>query len=218
MASILTKTITPDSVMSFDINPGTLHQFLDARAENGPRLKCVEGSVTLVSPSRPHESAGRRLEFLILAVCSELGIGYDVLGSTTWKLPFGSGDTAYEPDAAYYVQSFGLNEENQPPDLAVEVVVTHSERKALLAGALLKIPEVWVLDILRHRLSFFHLATRGKNQGTYQAKTTSLAFPFLRPDELLERLDDPAANVTVFHENCREWARRVLVPRSEAGK
>src|SRR6266436_2891311 len=50
MASILTQTIAPDTVISFEINPGTLLDFLDTRAEGGPRLKCFEGSVTLVSP------------------------------------------------------------------------------------------------------------------------------------------------------------------------
>jgi hypothetical protein len=29
----------------------------------------------------------------------------------------------------------------------------------------------------------------------------------------MERLDDPATDDTEFHENCRAWAKRVLVPR-----
>ena len=53
MASTLVPTITPDNVISFEINPGTLLQFLETRAEGGPRLKCFEGSVTLVSPGDP---------------------------------------------------------------------------------------------------------------------------------------------------------------------
>jgi Uma2 family endonuclease len=219
MASTLVPAIAPDSVVSFEINPGTLLQFLDTRAEGGGhRLKCVEGSVTLVSPGRPHERAGRRLDHLILAACSELGIRYEALGSTTWRLPLGAGDTAYEADNACDVQSFGVDDEDHPPDLAIEVVVTHPERKALLAGAVLRIPEVWVLDVPRHRLTFYHLAARGKDKETYRARSSSRAFPFLRPDELLERLDDPAADVTAFHENCRAWARAVLAPRRRGGR
>jgi hypothetical protein len=34
--------------------------------------------------------------------------------------------------------------------------------------------------------------------------------------EVLERLDDPETDDAMFHENCREWARRVLVPRLRA--
>ena len=96
--------------------------------------------------------------------------------------------------------------------------MTNPERKALLAGAFLGIPELWVLDVPRHRLTFHHLTTRGKNKGTYRVKPTSRAFPFLRSDELLERLDDPEPDDTAFHENCRAWARRVLVPRARAPK
>jgi hypothetical protein len=129
------STIAPDEVVSFRINPGTLLQLLDARAEGGPLLKCFEGSVTLVSPGRPHESMGLRLDRLIMLVCLELGISHTALGSSTWALPFGAGDTAYEPDEAYYVQSRGLAKPHHPPDLAIEVVVTNPEGKALQAAA-----------------------------------------------------------------------------------
>src|SRR5436309_13141532 len=114
MASTMASTITPDSVISFELNPGTLLQFLETRAEGGPRLKCFEGSVTLVSPGMPHEKSGSRLDLLILAVCLELGTRREALRSTTWKLPFGAGDTAYEADNTYYVQSQGTARKDQP--------------------------------------------------------------------------------------------------------
>ena len=209
-------TITPDLVISFEINPGTLPQFLESRAEGGPRLMCFEGSVTLVSPGRTHESKGQRLDHLILAVCLELGIKFTGLASTTWTLPFGAGDTGYEADRAYYVQSYGTARTQQPPDLAIEVVVPHPETKALRAGAFLKIPEFWVLDIPRHRLTFHHLAVRGKQKGAYRPEPRSRAFPVLLSVEVLERLDDPEPDDATFHENCRAWARRVLVPRQRA--
>jgi Uma2 family endonuclease len=216
MASILTQTIAPDMVISFEIKPGTLLQFLDARAEGGPRLKCFEGSVTLVSPGPTHEAKGHRLDHLILAICLELGIKHTGLASTTWTLPFGAGDTGYEADAAYYIQSQGTAKKHQPPDLAIEVVVSHSEKKALRAGAFLKIPEMWVLDIPRHRLTFYHLVIKGKQKGTYRPQPRSRAFPVLLSAEVLERLDDPDTDDTAFHEHCRTWARRVLVPRRGA--
>jgi Uma2 family endonuclease len=215
MASVPTQAlaITPDIVLSFDINPGTLLQLLESRTEKGPRLQCFEGSVTLVSPGESHESQNARLSILILAICLKLRISYFPLQSTTWFLPFGSGDTAYEADAAYYIQSFGKTRKNQPPDLAVEIVVSHSAAKALRAGAFLKIPELWVLDIPRRKLTFSHLAMRGQHKGTYKPIPQSRAFPTLTPADVLDRLDDPEDDAMTFHENCREWARRVLVPR-----
>ena len=213
MASTLVPTIAPDTVISFEINPGTLLQFLETRAEGGPRLKCFEGSVTLVTPGRSHELMGSRLDHMILAICLELRIKFTPLESTTWTLPFGAGDAGYEADKAYYIQSHGTTKEHHPPDLAIEVVVSHSEQKALRAGVLLKIPEMWVLDLPRHRLTFYHLAVRGKQKGTYRPEPRSRAFPVLVSAEVLERLDDPETDNAAFHENCRAWARQVLVPR-----
>src|SRR4051812_25565529 len=112
MALALAQTIAPDMVISFEINPGTLLQFLDTRAEGGPRLKCFEGSVTLVSPGMPHEVAGERLAGLVLAVCLELRVKHSALASTTWTLPFGAGDTGYEADRAYYIQSHGTTKKH----------------------------------------------------------------------------------------------------------
>ena len=216
MASTLAPTIAPDIVISFEINPGTIPQLLETRAEGGPLLKCFEGSVTLVSPGKPHETMASRLDLLILAVCLELRIRYTGLASTTWTLPFGAGDTAYEADKAYYIQSQGTEKRHQPPDLAIEVVVSHSEKKALRAGAFLKIPEMWVLDIPRHRLTFFHLVVRGKQKGVYRPQPRSRAFPALMSAEVLERLDDPETDDAAFHEDCRTWVKRVLVPRRRA--
>ncbi len=214
MENTLSPAISPDVVLSFDINPGSLLQFLESRAEGGPRLKCFEGSVTLVSPGMPHERDLDRLSSLVKAICFALGMKLSALRSTTWFLPLGIGDTAYEADAAYYIQSFGRAKPYQPPDLAIEVVVSHPATKALRAGAFLKIPELWVLDIPRHKLTFYCLATRGKHEGTYRPAFRSRAFPVLTSADVLERLEDPEADDITFDENCREWARRVLVPRA----
>jgi Uma2 family endonuclease len=213
MVVTLAKAITPDRVMTIRIRPGMFRQFRDALAEGGPRLKCYKGSVTLVSSGRSHETAGGRLASLVLAVCLELGIRHTALHSTTWELPEGDEGTAYEADQSYYVQSHGKADEGQVPDLAIEVVVSNPATKALACGALLGIAELWVLDVPRHRLTFFHLMKRGKHKGTYQPQPRSRAFPFLIASEVLERLDDPEPDDTAFHRNCRDWAGRMLAPR-----
>jgi Uma2 family endonuclease len=213
MAATFDPAITPDAVFTFEIRPGTLLQFLETRAEGGPRLKCFEGSVTLVSPGMPHEEAAERLATVVVTLCLELHVKYKALASTTWTLPFGSGDIAYEADKAYYIQSHGTEQRNHPPDLVIEVVVSHPEKKALQAGALLKIPEMWVFNLPLRQLTFHHLTARGKSRGSYRPMPRSRAFPVLTSAEVLERLDDPATDDGAFHEGCRAWAKRVLVPR-----
>jgi hypothetical protein len=98
----------------------------------------------------------------------------------------------------------------------MEVVVSHSEKKALRAGAFLKIPEMWVLDPPRHRLTFYHPVLRGKQKGAYRPQPRSRAFPVLIASEVLEWLDDPETDDVTFHENCRDWAGQVLITRQRA--
>jgi len=212
MASTLAPTIAPDRVISFEINPGTLLQFLDTRAEGGPRLKCFEGSVTLVSPGLPHEAPAERLSTLVLAICLEFRVKHKSLASTKWTLPFGAGDTAYEADKAYYIQRQGTAKRQQPPDLAIEVVVSHSETKALRAGAFLKIPEMWFLDLPRHLLTFYHLVLRGKSKGTYRSEPRSRAFPVLLSAEVLERLTAPRLRGRTLSRNLVAWPARDSMP------
>lgn len=212
MATTLALPFTPDNVMDFHIMPGTLGLLRDTMAEGGPRIKCYEGSVTLVSPGETHETSSERLASLILAVCTVMRVAYTSLGSTYYGLPKGSGDIGYEPDKCFYIQSHGTAAKGQVPDLAIEIVVSNSEKKALACGALLGIPEIWVLDIPRHRLTFYRLVQRGKHKGSYQPQSQSRAFPLLSSSEVLERLDDPERDGTAFHENCRNWAAEVLVP------
>jgi Uma2 family endonuclease len=216
VASALAPIVTPDRVVTFQIRPGTLARFLDTVEEGGPRLICYQGSVTLVSPGMPHETGWGRLSILVMAVCLELKIKHRALASTTWLLPGAAKDTAYEADQCYYVQSYGTAAKGQVPDLAIEVVVSNPATKALACGALLGIPEMWVLDVPRHRLTFYRLVKEGKHKGTYRPTSRSRAFPDLLAREVLLRLDDPETDDTAFHENCRAWARRVLVPRRQA--
>ena len=60
MATTLALPFTPDKVIDFHIMPGTLGLLRESMAEGGPRIKCYEGSVTLVSPGETHESSGER--------------------------------------------------------------------------------------------------------------------------------------------------------------
>ena len=217
MASILARAITPDNFISFDINSGTLLKLLGARADGGPRLKCFKGSVTLVAARMTHGAETFRIGMLILAICGALKVKSKGVGGTTWVLPLGVGDTAYEADASFFIQSFEHADTAQIPDLAVEIVVSHSPITALRAGAFLGISELWVYDVPQRKVTFHRLATKGKAKGTYQTTSWSRAFPVLTSADVSERMDDPEFEGCAFFESCQAWARRVLIPRLEAG-
>lgn len=208
-----------DNLVEFELVPGSYRAFLETLAESGrPRLKCFRGSVTLVAPKRAHESAGNRVANLILAVCQEFGIAHEALASTTWDVPTWKDDTGYEADECFYIESFGTDDPDRRPDLAVEVLNAGRDTKARACGEALGIPEMWVVDVRRHKLTFFTLAGRGPQKGKYLVATRSRALPMLSSEEVLARLDDPERDTGAFHENCRRWAREVLAPRGAGAR
>jgi Uma2 family endonuclease len=212
MAAIATE-VEPDVVISLQLVPGTYRAFRDAVEEGGPRLKCYEGSVLLVAPKDAHETVSDRISSLILAVCLEFRVAHLPLESTTWDVSTWMKDTGYEADRSYYIQSFGKADPGYRPDLAVEVVNTHKDTKARQCGEALKIPELWVYNVRRRQMTFLGLSRQGPHKGTYQPIARSRALPWLRAAEVEERLADPVEDATLFHENCRRWARRVLRTR-----
>ena len=181
MASILAPKIAPDVVLSFEIKPGTLppSSWRLAREGGTPAQVHSRGaSRSCHRGCRTRSPKGRRSESSILAICLELRIKFKSLASTTWTLPRGAGDTAYEAYAAYYIPRHDRAKPRQAPDLAVEIVVTNPASKALRAGALLKIPEMCVLDIPRHRLTLLStLATRRQTQGGLSARAPEPGIP-----------------------------------------
>ena len=215
MATSIAAELTPDRVMTLELLPGTLEQFRATLEEGGPLLKCYEGSVTFVSPGETHETYSQRLGILLLAVCGVFKVPLRPLGSTYWHVSGGAKNVGYEPDGCYYIRDPATIEKGQIPDLAIEIVVSHSPKKALACGAALGIPELWVLDIPAHRLTFHHLVRRGKSAGTYKPMPNSRAFPWLPSAELLEQLDDPEQDGPGFLENCREWATQILLPKAQ---
>ena len=66
-----------------------------------------------------------------------------------------------------------------PPDLAIEIDVTHATLDRMSIYAALRIPEVWTLagDILN-----FHVL---QDNGTYSAAPASLSFPMVTPADLM---------------------------------
>ena len=210
--SRLAEPIAPDSVVSFDINPGTLLQFLETRAEGGPRLKCFEGSVTLVSPGRSHESKGYRLDTWSVAVCPN-----SESITRAWPRPPGpcrSGPAIPPTRRTKPITSRATAGRRRGPGPRPG----HRDRRhqprgqGARAGAFLKIPELWVFNVPRHRPGVPSPGGEGQASGHLPAESRSRAFPFLTSAEVLERLDDPEPSDRAFEASCRAWARDVLLP------
>ncbi|HQU42966.1 MAG TPA: Uma2 family endonuclease, partial [Pirellulales bacterium] len=95
-----------------------------------------------------------------------------------------------------------------PPDLAIEVDLTHSSLDRMSIYAALGVPEVW-------RATCEGLTFNLLEAGVYQVRTHSLSFPRLASADLVPVLaqlgrTDTTALVAQF----RDWVRQVLLNRT----
>ena len=179
-----------------------------------PRLTYTGGVLELMSPSFRHETLARRLGTLVLMLCRGLGRPCLDAGSTRWEK---SGvDAGKEPDACFYLAHEpivrGLKTVDltihPPPDLAIEVELSHPLSDALRVYAALGIPEVWRSD--GDSLHFLHL----QDDGSYADRDLSRSFPTLSARDALhwvlqaDERDQAAWSVEV-----EAWARDALSAR-----
>ncbi len=189
----------------------TYSQLLHAFAERpGIRLTYDRGELEIMSPLLAHEKDDRFLARLIVAATEELGLPILEGGSTTLRRRLRR--RGIEADECYWIANahriagrrrLDLRTE-PPPDLALEVDVTHSslDRMSIYAG--LGVPEVWCLD--GDTLTFHVL---DKN-GTYAGAPASQAFPLIAPANLvsfLQQARQGSDNNTVVRQ-FRDWIRQ----------
>jgi Uma2 family endonuclease len=101
-----------------------------------------------------------------------------------------------------------------PPDLAIEVEVSHSAEDAVITWGRLGVAEVWRFDPIVMECSFWSRRV----DGTYERIERSLAFPMLSPDDVVAqmRLADELG-FGEWHSRLVRWVRRVIVPRKRKG-
>lgn len=103
-----------------------------------PRLTFLDGSLELMSPSKPHENIGWLLGRLIEEYLKALGIEGE--GAQSWTLKR-LGSAALESDGCWIL---GGRDEQVRPDLALEIQWTRGGLDKLEIYHRLGVPEVWV--------------------------------------------------------------------------
>ena len=221
MISPTLRTPAADMVVSLDIAPGGLDVLLSLLGDRpNPLVKYRDGKLLLVSPGEDHERSVRRLDVLLLAVCAAMRIKLRGYGSTLFRKP--GLDHGVMPDLTYYVRNEaavrGVRGKIDltaypPPDLAVEVVVTHGPHLSLEVCRELGVPEVWVYDVAEGRMTFRQRRRTGPHAGQYVERERSLAFPFLRATDLTPWLEETDAPDNAEFLRAQRWARATLAPR-----
>jgi Uma2 family endonuclease len=124
-------------------------QILDALPQaRGARLTYDDGVLEITVPLESHEFSGRLIERFIVTLIESMGLKIKTMGSTTMNYP--NLKKGAEPDNAYYLQNQPLVKgrkvdfsQDPPPDLVVEVDITHTDIAKNQFYASLGVPEFW---------------------------------------------------------------------------
>jgi Uma2 family endonuclease len=133
-----------------DISWDLYERLLAAHVDKSvPHFNYDRGVLEIVSPRREHDRIGRALEHVIAVLTAEWGIDIDNSGSTTFKRA--DIERGFEVDAAFYIANEPLVRHGReldlavdpPPDLVIEIDVTHDSMDKLPLYATMGVPEIW---------------------------------------------------------------------------
>ena len=169
---------------------GLIRRLLHIFAERPSiRLTYDHGRLEILSPSLEHDDEGRLLGQAIWVLTEELGLTIHPGGSVTMRRRLKQ--RGIEADECFWIahapQMAGRRRldlpRDPPPDLAIEVDVTHSSMDRLSIYATLGVPEIWRLD--GDELTFHVL----DDDGQYVIAKRSRSFPIVTPADLLRFLN-----------------------------
>lgn len=181
------------------------------------RVTYDQGALELMSPSYRHESPSRILGLLVHVLAEELEVPIKGAGSTTFRRE--SLQRGLEPDSCFYIAHISdiLDKEeldletDPPPDLAIEVDITHRLIDRIPIYEALGIPELWRYDggqiLVYHR----------QPSGVYaEPQTESLIFPTIPLSGLVEFLNRSihTDDGTLLRE-FRNWAKQYAKPEGK---
>ena len=198
----------------------TYERMLRAFADQpGVRLTYDRGTLELMTLSHEHESQSYLLGRLVDALTEELNLPVKGGRSTTFRRR--RKRRGLEPDNCWWIANEPLVRGkttidlncDPPPDLALEIDVTHSSLNRMAIYAALRIPEVWRLE--GRSLLCYLLG----GDGRYQVSTVSRALPGLVVAELanfllLQGQMDENAIVRQF----RAWVRQQFPAAGSSGQ
>ena len=165
------------------------------------------GILEITMPLEDHEFAVRMIALFIRILVVELGMNLKTMGSTTLDRELL--DRSAEPDNAYYIQTWqqvaGRNvdlDKDPPPDLVVEVDITHTDIRKLNLYASLGIPEFW-----RYNGEVWRIyQLQGKEYGEVEKSPT---FPSVPKEKLYEFLAQARQNEVAAEIELRQWVSPV---------
>ena len=197
--------------VSWDAFEQLLLELGDTRAA---RVAYDRGALEIMAPLPKHEYFKEAIGDLVKDLADELDLDYETLGSTTWKRRDVLG--GIEPDNCFYFQNEPAIRgkldldlmRDPPPDLALEIDITHKSLNRMPIYARLGVPEVWRYD--DGTLKIYQL------QGQEYVETqTSLVFPLIPVQQIIPFIEQhlsvgKKAMRRAFRQWVRQWASRLV--------
>ncbi len=187
----------------------------------GLRMIYCDGRLVFVGKSRKHDWFAERLGELVKAIAQGLGIPWEDAGQATYRRE--STDAGLEGDKTFYFADHAVLMRGPldidlaaqpPPDLAVEVEVTHAADAALVAWGRLGVPEVWRFQPKTWELTF---CVRTED-GSYSHADRSVTFPALYAADVLQQMMRAhELGADRWNQQLDEWVRDVIRPRLTGG-
>ncbi len=184
------ETLPPETPLVLtDVSWDEYVQIADQIGERpGVRVTYDQGTLEIMTLSPEHEGPSRLFTHLISVIVEEMGLDYISLGSTTLRLQAIEG--GLEADDCYYIGDFVAVAGKKrldlrvdpPPDLAVEVDISHGSHGKFHIYAGVKVQELWRCDA--KTVEFYRLSG-----DQYIEISSSDLFPFLTPDVLPDFLE-----------------------------
>lgn len=194
-------------VVFYHLNWQSYQQILQAVGENrSARLSYDQGILEITMPLEDHEFAAELIGRFIYFLVVELGLKIKSMGSTTLEREELS--RGAEPDRAYYIQNQSCVagkkvdlKQDPPPDLVVEVDITHTDINKPLLYASMGVSEFWRYNGQIWRIYQLQGAV-------YQEVETSPTFPFVPKTKLYEFLTQAQQDEVEAEVFFRAWVRQ----------
>ncbi len=192
-----------ERILLHDVTWETYEQLLANYADkSSPRFTYDRGVLEIMSPSSEHEELNDVFKLLVNALAEEWGVESRGFGSTTFRREDIS--RGFEPDSCFYIQSVGNIKSvtrldlvvHPPPDLVVEIDITHPSLDKFPVYAAAGVPEVWHYD--GQALKILRLEGDG-----YVEADESRALPRLTRETLTHFIEESATMSRL------DWLRRV---------
>jgi Uma2 family endonuclease len=200
---------TVQRILMHGVSWGAYEQLLADFAEShAAHFAYDQGTLEIMVLSAEHERFADMLFLLINVIAEESDIDVGSYGSTTFRRK--DLERGFEPDACFYIQNEArVRGKDQldlavdpPPDLVVEIDISHPSLDKFPIFAAVGVPEIWRYD--GTVLTIFTLSG-----GKYQARQASKMLPGISVQRLTQFLEEgKTLRRTAWLRQVRQWVQR----------